>query len=143
MTRTERISRTGPRAGWLRRFARREDGNSTTEFSVWVGILFFFMSYSTNMTMVFFHEAQILRVVQDVSRDWALGRFADALAVETAIRDELAYLDADLTINAVAGGGYTSATVTFEASDLMPLNWATYPFNQIIMDVEGRQFIEY
>ena len=119
----------------IRRFARNERGNATIEAAIWTPMLFFLMVFSTNMSMAFFNNAQILSISQEVARNFSLGRYADEIAAAADLETQLAYLGADLTVEATNTGKLAKTRVTVTPSDLMPLNVVTYPYEGFVLDI--------
>jgi Flp pilus assembly protein TadG len=76
----------------LKRFLAAEDGSYTIESVIWLPIYVFILAIMMNVSMVFFNESQILRVVQDGNRSFAVGRISSLEAVETYVTDRIAYL---------------------------------------------------
>ena len=96
-----------------------------------------------NLSLVFFTESQILRVVQDGNRAFSLGRLDDAADVEAYIAAKLAYLQATLSIETTISGGEVNTSLSTPAKDLMPFNFMTSAFNGINIGVHAQQLIEY
>ena len=96
-----------------------------------------------NISLVFFSESQILRVVQDGNRAFSLGRLDDATAVENYILNRLSYLDANITIATTISGGFVMTTLKVPASNLMPLNIMTGAFEGVNMNVSAQQIVEF
>jgi len=76
----------------LNRFARCEAGSYTIESVIWLPIYVFVLALMMNISMVFFNESQILRVVQDSNRSFAVGRISSLEAAEQYVIDRIAYL---------------------------------------------------
>ena len=134
--------RAGPWAH-LARFGRSEDGSWTIEAVIWTPILVALMAFSVNMSTVFFNEAQILSVVQNVARAHSLGRYEDDLEAEADIQAQLAYLDASYSVDAMIDGPLVTASVTIAATELMPMNFMTSPFAGFVLDIKSQQLVEY
>jgi Flp pilus assembly protein TadG len=125
------------------RFGQSEDGNMTIESVIWVPIFAIILAFIMNISLVFFAESQMLRVVQDGNRAFSLGRLEDAAAVENYILANLANLDATLTIATTVAGGFISTTLDATAGDLMPLNIMTSVFDSVIINVSAQQIVEF
>lgn len=124
-------------------FWRNEDGSATIEAVIWFPIFAIMLAVVMNISMVFFAESQILRVVQDGNRAFSLGRLDDAAAVETYITDRLSYLDAALAIQTTISGGFILTNISIPATDLMPFNFMTSAFNDINVGVSAQHIIEF
>ena len=55
------------------------------------------MALTINVAQVFFHQSQILRVVQDTNRGVSLGRFANGAEAEAYITSALGYMTDEIT----------------------------------------------
>ncbi len=134
------ISRLGHEA---RRLFTDEDGSFTIESVVWMPIFAILIAVIMNVSMVFFGESQMLRVVQDANRAFSLGRFEDELETETYILSRLDYMDADFTVNTTLNNGIISTVLRAPATDLMPLNLMTSAFKSVDIAVSAQQIVEY
>lgn len=124
-------------------FYRDEAGNATIESVIWLPIFAILLTLIMNISLVFFSESQILRVVQDGNRAFSLGRLDDATAVENYILNRLSYLDANITIATTISGGFVMTTLKVPASNLMPLNIMTGAFEGVNMNVSAQQIVEF
>ena len=124
-------------------FCRDEEGTATIESVIWFPIFVILLTLIMNVSLVFFTESQILRVVQDGNRAFSLGRLDDSTAVEGYILERLSYLDANITIATTISGGFVMTTVDVPASDLMPLNMMTGAFDGVNMNVSAQQIVEF
>ena len=126
-----------------RRFFTDEEGSFTIESVVWMPIFAILIAVIMNVSMVFFGESQMLRVVQDANRAFSLGRFEDELETETYILSKLDYMDAEFTINTTLNSGIISTILRAPATDLMPLNLMTSAFKTVDITVSAQQIVEY
>ena len=127
----------------LKHFWRDEAGNATIESVIWFPIFAILLVFIMNVSIVFFTESQMLRVVQDGNRAFSLGRLADAQAVQDYILSRLTYLDADLDISTNISDGFVMTSLNAPAGDLMPLNFMNSAFNGITINVSAQQIIEF
>lgn len=133
----------------LRRLCRDEDGSYTIEFVIWIPIFAILLAIVLNLSMVFYYESQMLRVAQDATRAYSMGRFieadgktADVLA-EEYITANLSFVNANFTVDVVDDGSNVSATVTSNAAELMPLSLMSTPFEGINVGIVSQYIIEY
>ena len=124
-------------------FVKGEDGNMTIESVVWFPIFAILLAFIMNISMVFFTESQMLRVVQDGNRAFSLGRLDSAAEVEEYILAELEYTGANITVTSAVAGGLIETDLTVPASDLMPLNFMTSAFSGIEIGVNAQHIIEF
>ncbi len=124
-------------------FWQDEDGSYTIESVIWFPIFAILLAFVTNISIVFFNESQILRVMQDGNRAFSLGRLNDAQEVETYITDRLAYLQAGMTIRTQITGGFVTTNLSVPARELMPLNLMTSAFDSVTIAVSAQHIIEF
>lgn len=93
---TEHAICTAPekKSNFLVRFFRSESGSYTIESVIWLPIYVFILALMMNVSMVFFNESQLLRVVQDGNRSFAVGRITTLDAVERYCDRTHAFQDA-------------------------------------------------
>ncbi|SFE44363.1 Flp pilus assembly protein TadG [Sulfitobacter brevis] len=125
------------------RFWGDEDGSYTIESVIWFPIFAILLTFVTNISIVFFNESQILRVMQDGNRAYSLGRLTSAEEVQTYISNNLAYLQAGMTIVTETTGGFVTTNLSVPATDLMPLNLMTSAFDSITIAVNAQHIIEF
>ena len=134
------ISRIGNEA---RGFFTDEDGSFTIESVVWMPIFAILIAVIMNVSLVFFSESQMLRVVQDANRAFSLGRFENELETETYILAELDHMGANFTVETTLSGGVITTVLSAPAADLMPLNLMTSAFDSVDVGVFAQQLFEY
>jgi len=127
----------------LGKFLRNEAGSATVETVILLPIFATILAFIMNVSMVFFTESQMLRIVQDGNRAFSLGRLDDYVAVQDYISSRLAYLDADLTVATTISGGFVHTNLEAPAGDLMPLKFATSAFNSDRIRVSAQHIIEF
>ncbi len=127
----------------IRRFSSNESGSVTVEAVIWFPIFAMLLAFIMNVSIVFFTESQMLRVVQDGNRAFSLGRMADDLEVEAYILSRLAYLDANLVVNTDISGGFIMTNLSAPAGQLMPLNLMTSAFDGITIMVSAQHVVEF
>ena len=127
----------------VRRFYHDEEGSFTIESVVWMPIFAILIAVIMNVSMVFFGESHMLRVVHDANQAFSLGRFEDELETETYILSKLDYMDAEFTINTTLNSGIISTILRAPATDLMPLNLMTSAFKTVDITVSAQQIVEY
>ena len=124
-------------------FWQDEEGSYTIESVIWFPIFEILLTIVTNVSIVFFNESQILRVMQDGNRALSLGRLRDADEVETYVSNNLAYLKAAMTIDTQVAGGFVTTNLSVPATDLMPLNLMTSAFDSVVIAVNAQHIIEF
>lgn len=132
----------------LRRFCRCEDGSYTLEAVIWMPIFAILLAIIMNLSMMFFHESQMMRISQDAVRSFSLGRITEVEA-EQYIIDRLAYIGAnEMEIDIRLIGDPTTpiaaeALVSVVAAELMPFDLMSFPFQTINVGVVTQYLIEY
>ena len=124
-------------------FRRSEDGSFTLEAIIWLPIFFILLAIIMNITMVFFTESQIMRVVQDTNRAVSLNLIETEDDAEAFILEQLAYLDASLTVETTITSTLVTTVLTTPATELMPLNFMTRAFNGVQVGARAQHLIEY
>lgn len=129
--------------GWLKAFCRSESGSYTIESVIWLPIYVFILAIMMNVSMVFFNESQLLRVVQDGNRSFAVGRISTLEAVEQYVTDRIAYLEVTPMVSSqlVDGIIYTNLSVT--ATELMPFSMLHKFFAGTTILVSAQQIVEF
>lgn len=127
----------------LSRFFFDEEGSATIESVIWLPIFALLLAFIMNVSIVFFNESQMLRVVQDGNRAFSLGRMEDAVEVENYILSRLAYLEADMTIRTTISGGVVMTELVVPAGNLMPLKLMSGVFDGVRIRVSAQQIVEF
>ena len=79
-------------------FCKDDQGSATIESVIWLPIFVFVLAIIMNVSMVFFYESQLTRIVHDGNRAFSLGRLPDSIAVQDYIIGQVAHLDADINV---------------------------------------------
>ena len=127
----------------LERFLRDDDGSFTIEAVIWMPIFAIILALIFNISMVFFTESQLLRIVQDANRAFSLGRLDDTTATENYITNALAYLDTTVAVTTTLDGGIISTVLNVPAVDLMPMSFMRDQFRDIAITVRSQQLVEF
>lgn len=128
--------------GNCRRFWSREDGSVTIEALIWTPIFVVLMALTINVAQVFFHQSQILRVVQDTNRGVSLGRFANGAEAEAYITSALGYMTDEITVTSDIADGFVTTRVIVPALQLMPMRFLESYFEETNVTVVGSQLME-
>ncbi|NNF23598.1 MAG: hypothetical protein HKN63_02155 [Rhodobacteraceae bacterium] len=104
----------------LRVFAKREDGAATIEALLWIPLMLFFFSLLADAAMIFTSQAQVLRIVQDGNRKFAIGFYETTNEVEDYVEATIANLTPNATaVTETSVGAIVRTTVTMPASDVI------------------------
>lgn len=126
-----------------RDFLRSEAGSYTIESVIWLPIYVFVLALMMNVSMVFFNESQILRVVQDSNRSFSVGRITTLEAVEQYVIERIAYLDVTPTVNSQLVDGIIYTNLSIPATDLMPFGMLHKFFAGTNIVVSAQQIVEF
>ena len=131
------------RLGKVAAFFRDEKGSYTIESVIWLPIYVFILAIMMNVSMVFFNESQMLRVVQDSNRSFAVGRIDTLEAAEQYVLDRLAYLEVTPVVNSQLVDGIIYTNLSIPATQLMPFSMLHKFFNGTDIVVSAQQIVEF
>ena len=134
-----------------RHWLKDENGSYTLEAVIWMPIFAILLAIIVNVSMVFYYEAQMLRVTQDATRAYSLGRFPNdpdngifaTVEAENYILNQLAYLGADIDVDVSEVGFVASSVVVTNAAELMPFDLFSGPFQGVPIGVSTQFIIEF
>lgn len=106
------------RSRW-RRFLRDDRGSFTIEALFWLPIFVVVLCMIADTAMIFAKQAQVMRVVQDANRFYAVGRFADAAATQSYILTLVRPMSPGATAVTTLANGVVTTTVTMPARELI------------------------
>lgn len=106
------------RSGW-RRFLRDDRGSFTIEAVIWLPIFVVVLCMIADTALIFAKQSQVMRVVQDANRSYAVGKFADGAATETYILNLVHAMSPNATARSTLTNGIITTTVTMPARDLI------------------------
>ncbi len=139
----EGAAMSGPIGSRLRNFCKSTSGSFTIESVIWIPMFFILVSFAMNVSMVFFNEAQILRVVQSVSRQHSLGLYRSDVEARADLSARLAYLNANIGVDASKTFNLATASVQVTASDMMPMPFLRVPFEGLTLQIASNHAVEY
>lgn len=132
------------------RFFRDENGSYTLEFVIWMPIFAILLAIVMNLSMVFYYESQMLRVTQDATRAYSLGRFIESsedgtaeVQAEQYIQANLNFINAPLTVDVTTVGSVAQATVRANAAEMMPFSLMSAPFKLVEVGIMSQYIIEF
>ncbi len=103
----------------LRGFFRDDKGSFTIEALFWLPIFVVVLSIVADTALIYAKQSQVLRVVQDANRQYAVGKFADGAATETYILNLVHAMSPNATARSTLTNGIITTTVTMPARDLI------------------------
>lgn len=140
---TEHKGCFGKVANHLQGFVKDEDGSYSIEAVIWMPIFAILLALIMNVSVVFFTESQMMRVVQDGNRAFSLGRLTSVAEVEDYVLTTLAYTDADLSVESTVSDGIIRTQLSAPATDLMPLNFLRDSFSNVRVGFTAQQIVEF
>lgn len=135
--------RLGIRYDKARCFCRQECGSTTVEMVIWLPIFIVIIALIVNVSLVFFNESQMLRIVQDGNRGFSLGRLEDTNAVQEYVQSRLSSFDANLTVKTTISDGFVTTSLDVPISALMPLNIMKSAFSGTTLNVRAQHIVEF
>jgi Flp pilus assembly protein TadG len=131
------------KGGFVKRFLRSEDGSYTIESVIWLPIYVFILAIMMNVSMVFFTESQLQRVVQDSNRSFSVGRITTLSAVEQYVINRISYLGANPVVNSQLVDGIIYTDLSIAAVDLMPFSMLHKFFASTTVVISAQQIVEF
>lgn len=125
------------------------------EFVIWMPVFANLLAIIMNLSMMFYRESQMLRVSQDATRVYSMGRFVEvqdgptaAEQAEAYVQSRLSFIDATLdvqvsTVNDPTSGALAQTVVSANAASLMPFSILRKLFETVDVGVLSRYIIEY
>ena len=138
----KRFNTTFRPASVLRRFQKSEDGSFTLEAVIWMPIFAVLLAIIMNLSMVFFYESQMLRIAQDATRAYSMGRLTEAEA-EEYIASRLTFIEANFTVDTRTVGLVAQSVVETTAAELMPFDLMSGAFDGVPIGVSTQYIIEF
>jgi Flp pilus assembly protein TadG len=130
-------------SGLLRRFRRSEEGSFTLEAVIWMPIFAILLAIIMNLSMVFYYESQMLRIAQDATRAYSLGKFTEAEA-EAFIQERLSFIEATIDIDTqLIGTNIVQTVISTNAAELMPFALMSGPFEGVPIGVSTQYIVEF
>lgn len=129
----------------LKRFRREERGSAATvEVALWLPIFMMFLMLVIDVSSIYNQQSQIIRIVQDVNRAYAVGKFDSDSDVEAFIETAIAgyTTKATIDVDTVTTPGLIQTTVDIPATELMPVNRFA-PFRNATVSVAAQQLSEF
>ncbi len=91
--------------------------------------------------MIFYGQAQVLRVVQDANRSLSIGRITTVEEAESFVTSALADLGPAIQVTSVVEGGVVTTDVTVPASDLQILGTFDL-FDGLVLRISAQHLLE-
>lgn len=100
-------------------FRQREDGAATIEAVLWLPFFLALFGVLADVSMVFFNQTRLLRIVQDANRNMSIGRFVLPSETQNFVVSEGKIISPRVTATTtVSSTGLIHTTATVPARDL-------------------------
>lgn len=125
----------------LRAFWHNEIGTMSIEAALWIPMFFFMLTITVDATMVINAKSEVLRIIQDANRSYAIGRLTSVNATRSFIQSRMRLISPHAVITTTVSSGIVSTVVIMPATDLSGLG--TIPnFADIRVRVSAQQMVE-
>lgn len=125
----------------LRAFWRDNCGTMSIEAAMWIPMFFFMLTVTVDATLVINAKSEVLRIIQDANRSYAVGRLTSVPATRLFIQSRLSKISPHAVVTTTVASGIVSSVVTMPATDLSGLG--TIPnFANIQVRVSSQQMVE-
>lgn len=103
----------------VNRFRRSEDGAATIEAVLWLPFFFMLFGALADVSMVFFNQSRLLRIVQDANRAMSVGRFTTDQQTQDYVISRVQGFSAHVSaITTVSPEGIITTVATVPIDDL-------------------------
>ena len=127
----------------LSRLRRETDGTaSTVEAALWLPLFVLFLTLIIDVSSIYNRQSQMLRIVQDANRAFAIGLLGNEQQTQDYIQGAIATYSNNTTIVTQKSAGIITTTLTIPATDLMPVNKFAV-FNDKNITLRAQQLAEY
>lgn len=113
------LQRTSAKRSVVGKFLRDDRGSFTIEALVWLPIFVVVLCMTADTAMIYAKQSQVMRVVQDANRAYAVGKFADGTATQDYILTLVRPMSPGATAVSSLANGIITTTVTMPARELM------------------------
>jgi len=113
------LQRTSAKRSVVGKFLRDDRGSFTIEALVWLPIFVVVLCMTADTAMIYAKQSQVMRVVQDANRAYAVGKFADGTATQDYILNLVRPMSPGATAVSSLANGIITTTVTMPARELM------------------------
>jgi Flp pilus assembly protein TadG len=103
----------------LNRFRSNEDGAATIEAVLWLPFFFMLFGALADVSMVFFNQSRLLRIVQDANRTMSIGRFTTTTETQDYVISRVQPLSKNVSaVTTVSADGIITTVATVPMDDL-------------------------
>ncbi|MCA0271567.1 MAG: pilus assembly protein [Proteobacteria bacterium] len=125
----------------MRRFARKEDGAATVEAVLWLPFFLMLFGLLADVSMIFYNQSRLLRIVQDANRNMSVGRLVDSEATIEFVEAQGLSVSPNITSTSSVTAGLITTTATVPIEDL-DLFGVAGVFRNVNMTVRAEHLME-
>jgi Flp pilus assembly protein TadG len=128
--------------GYLKRFRRDEHGSATIEAVLWLPMFVIFFVMIADVSLVFFRQTEVLRVVQDANRALSVGRFSGPAETEEYVRTVIAPLTTRAQVTTTVNSGVIDTVALVPVEDLVAVGMFNF-LNGYNIAVQSNHYVEW
>jgi Flp pilus assembly protein TadG len=122
-------------------FVRKEDGSATIEAVLWLPFFLMLFGLLADVSMIFYNQSRLLRIVQDANRNMSVGRLVDSNATVEFVETQGRAVSPNVTSTSSVTAGLISTTATVPIEDL-DLFGVAGVFRNLNMTVRAEHLLE-
>ena len=132
-----------PRLGtFMKRFRRDERGSATIEAVLWLPFFVIFFVMIADVSLVFFRQTEVLRVVQDANRALSVGRFSGPAETENYVKTAIAPLTTRAQVTTSVNSGVIGTRALVPVDDLVAVGMFNFLTGYYVA-VESNHYVEW
>jgi Flp pilus assembly protein TadG len=127
--------------GILPRLVRNEDGAATVEAVLWLPFFVMLFGLLADVSMIFYNQSRLLRIVQDANRNMSVGRLVDSDETIDFVQTQGLAVSPNVTSTSSVTAGLITTTATVPIEDL-DLFGVAGVFRNVNMTVRAEHLME-
>jgi len=128
--------------GYMKRWHRDERGSATIEAVLWLPMFVIFFVMIADVSLVFFRQTEVLRVVQDANRALSVGRFSGAAETEEYVKTAIAPLTTRAQVTTTVNSGVIDTVALVPVEDLVAVGMFNF-LNGYNIAVQSNHYVEW
>lgn len=108
---------------WIKREVRRDNGNMTVAFALWLPFIMAFFCLIADTALVFYGQARALQVAQDANRAFSVGKLQTSADTERWVKLALSSISPNATARTQTQDSIVTTSVTMPARDLIAVGF--------------------
>ncbi|HQU68750.1 MAG TPA: TadE/TadG family type IV pilus assembly protein [Albidovulum sp.] len=122
-------------------FVRKEDGSATIEAVIWIPFFLMLFGLLADVSMIFYNQSRLLRIVQDANRNMSVGRLTDSNATVEFVEAQGRAVSPHVTSTSSVTAGLITTTATVPMQDI-DLFGVAGVFRNLNMTVRAEHLME-